>query len=160
MIEETAIVVAVENDTAVLQTQRRSACQSCSVKQGCGTSVLSKVVGQRSTQIKLVNTIKAAVGDEVLLAMEENALVQSSLLMYALPLVMMLIFAVVGEYWAEANQFSNELITILFAVAGFVIAMLITRLMIHSSRLKHRIQPRMVRIMRRGGADRDTMLAL
>ncbi|HEY9053004.1 MAG TPA: SoxR reducing system RseC family protein [Gammaproteobacteria bacterium] len=160
MIEETAIVVAVENDVAVLQTQRRSACQSCSVKQGCGTSVLSKVVGQRSTQISVTNTIKAAVGDEVLLAIEDNALVQGSLLMYALPLVMMLVFAVVGEYWAQANQFSHELITILFAVAGFVLAMIITRLTIHSSRLKHRIQPRMIRIMRRGGADRDTMLAL
>ena len=160
MIEELAIVVAVEGEQVILQTQRRSACQSCSVKQGCGTSVLSKVVGQRSTQITLGNSIHAAVGDEVLLAIKDNALVQGSLLMYALPLVMMLVFAVAGEYWAQANQFGHELVTILFAVAGFVLAMFITRLTIHSSRLKQRIQPRMIRILRRGGADRDTMLAL
>lgn len=160
MIEEVAIVVAVEADQAVLQTQRRSACQSCSVKQGCGTSVLSKVVGQRSTHITINNTMNAGIGDEVLLAIEDDALVQGSLLVYALPLVMMLVFAVTGEYWARANQFNQEIVSILFAVVGFMLAMVITRITIHSSRLKQRIQPRMVRILRRGSADRDTMLAL
>ncbi|TNF35585.1 MAG: hypothetical protein EP315_05595 [Gammaproteobacteria bacterium] len=160
MIEEVATVVAVEGDIAILQTQRRSACQSCSVKQGCGTSVLSKVVGQRSSQISLKNTMQARVGDEVVVAIEDNALVQGSLLMYALPLVLMLVFAVTGEYLGRLYQINTEITAIVFAIPGFVIAMFFTRFMMNSSRLKQQIQPRMLRILRRGGAGRDTMLAL
>ena len=159
MIEETAVVVAVEGDDVLLQTQRRSACQSCSVKQGCGTSVLAKVVGQRSSQIRIKNTLNAGLGDEVLLGLNEHALVQGSLMVYALPLVFMLVFAVVAEYWASSQGLNTELMAVLGAVLGFVTALVITRLYIKNNRVKAAINPHMLRIVHTVSPRRDTMFA-
>ena len=159
MIEEEATVVAVEGEYALLQTQRQSACQSCSVKKGCGTSVLSKVVGQRSSQIKVSNTLNVSVGDHVVLGIKENALVQGSLLVYALPLVFMLVFAVVAEVWLSSIGISNELLIILFAVLGFVTSIFVIRFGLFRTGLKQQIQPKMLRIVQQNSVNSDTMLA-
>jgi len=145
MIEETAIVSAVQGDYALLQTQRRSACQSCSVKQGCGTSVLSRVVGKKSTQLSVLNTLSVQVGDEVVIGLEENALVQGSLLVYTLPLLMLLLSAVLGEYWASSQGLNTEWAAIIFAVLGFFLSLLVIRLGFFGSKLSQRIQPQMLR---------------
>ncbi len=157
MIEETAFVVAVEGDYALLQTQRRSACQSCSVKQGCGTSVLSRVVGQRSTQLSVLNTLSAQVGDEVIIGLEENALVHGSLLVYSLPLLMLLLFAVLGEYWAKSQGLGSEWIVIVSATLGFLLSLLVIRLGFFNSKLSRRIQPQMLRRVHTPNKGRDTI---
>lgn len=157
MIEETAFVVAVQGDYALLQTQRRSACQSCSVKQGCGTSVLSRVVGQRSTQLSVINTLSAQVGEEVIIGLEENALVQGSLLVYSLPLVMLLVFALLGEYWARSQGLSSEWLVIVSAALGFLLSLLVIRLGFFSSKLSRRIQPQMLRRVHTSNGGRDTI---
>lgn len=159
MIEERARVVAIEGDRALVQTQRRSACQSCSVKSGCGSSVLSTVVGTRSTQLSVENTLNASLGDEVLLGMDENAMVQGSFLVYALPLLMLLVFALIGEQWAGAQQLNVELVSIVSGIAGFLIALWVTRYSVNKTRLKHQIQPHMLRIIQSASGRHDTMLA-
>ena len=160
MIEEEAIVVAVEGDYALLQTQRQSACQSCSVNKGCGTSVLSKVVGQRSSQIKVKNTLNVSIGDHVVLGIKENALVQGSLLVYALPLVFMLVFAVVAEICLRTVGMQNEFIVILSAVFGFVISIFVIRFGLYRTSLRQQIQPKMLRIVQQDSVVKhDTMLA-
>ncbi|MDH5473716.1 MAG: SoxR reducing system RseC family protein [Gammaproteobacteria bacterium] len=159
MIEEQATVVALEGKDALLQTQRKSACQSCSVKKGCGTSVISKVVGKRSSQIRVANVLDAKLGDTVLLGVHEDALVQGSLLIYAMPLLAMLLLAVAGEFWAKVNGYNSELVAIISAILGFSGAMLMTRFVITRASLKKRLQPEMLRIVHHQLASRDTMLA-
>lgn len=159
MIEETAVVIAIEGDQALLQTQRRSACQSCSVKQGCGTSVLAKVVGARSSQISVDNSLQAKVGDEVLLGIQENALVRGSLLVYALPLLMMLVFALLGEGLGQWLGWQHELLIIVFALLGLLGSGWVIRYGLHRSALKQQIQPHMLRIVSPGAGRRDIMLA-
>ncbi len=140
MIEETARVIDVRGDEALLETQRQSACQSCSVKAGCGTSTLSKVVGQRSSRIIVRNTLQLKPGDEVVVAIEENALVQGSLLVYLLPLLMMLGAGVVAEW-----LFAHEGITILATLMGLGLSILVVRRVLHYSGLKQSIQPHLIR---------------
>jgi len=140
MIEETATVIEVNDQRLLLETQRQSACQSCSVKSGCGTSTLAKVVGNRSSQFAVEKTLDVKVGDEVIIAIDENALVQGSLLIYFLPLIFMLITGLVAEY-----LFVNELITILSVVAGFISAMIFVRYVLSRSTLKKSIQPHLIR---------------
>ena len=159
MIEETAIVVALEGDRALLQTQRRSACQSCSVKQGCGTSVLAKVVGTRSSQISVENSLQAQVGDEVLLGIEEHALVRGSLLVYALPLLMMLAFALLGEGLAQWLAWQHELMIIVAAGLGLLASIFVIRFGLDRTALKQQIQPHMLRIVSPAADRRDIMLA-
>ncbi len=140
MIEETARVIEVRGDEALLQTQRQSACQSCSVKSGCGTSTLAKVVGQRSSQVIVKNTLQVKPGDEVVVAIAESALVQGSLLVYLLPLVLMLLAGVLAEW-----LFASEAVTVLASLAGLAVSIGVVRLVLHRSGLKQSIQPHLIR---------------
>lgn len=140
MIEETAIVIDVKDQQALLETQRKNACQSCSVKSGCGTSTLSKVVGKRSSQFVVENTLNLKIGDQVIVAIEENALVQGSLLIYLLPLIMML-----GSGMLSETLFKLEWLTILSAVLGLLFSMFIVRFILKQRQFKDAIQPHLVR---------------
>jgi sigma-E factor negative regulatory protein RseC len=148
MIEESAQVVALEQNTALLQTQRKSACQSCSVKSGCGTSVLSGLFGQRYTQLRVPNTLDAKIGDEVLVGVAENALVQVSLLMYLLPLIMLLAGAMLAEWLAAGLGLDSALTTLLGGVAGFALALLGVRVLLRHERFSAGLHPVMLRIVR------------
>ena len=140
MIEETALVLEVREQQALLQTQRKSACQACSVKSGCGTSTLTKVVGKRSSQFVVENTLNLQAGDQVVVAIDENALVQGSLLIYLLPLVLMLLAGTLAEF-----LFASESVTILFSIAGFVLSLIAVRYTLSFSRLKKSIHPQLLR---------------
>ena len=159
MIEETATVIAIQGDQVLVQTQRQSTCHSCSVRQGCGTSVLAKVVGRRSSQLSVTNTLGAQVGDEVVLGIQEHALVKGSLLVYALPLLMMLVFALAGEALARAFGWYQEPLVILCAVTGFMLSAFGIRSGLYNSALKDQIQPHMLRIVSQGTERRDIILA-
>ena len=140
MIEENAVVIDVNEQQVLLETQRQSACQSCSVKSGCGTSTLSKVVGNRSSQFAVDKTLDVKMGDTVVVAIDENALVQGSLLIYLFPLIFMMMFGILVEYY-----FTNELFTIMSVITGFVFAMILVRKVMSNSGLKKSIQPHLIR---------------
>ncbi len=140
MIEETAVVIEVGEQQVLLATERKSTCQSCSVKSGCGTSTLAKVVGNRSSQFRVDKTINVEVGDNVIVAVDENALVQGSLLIYLFPLIFMMIVGILVE-----SLFANELLTILSVVVGFVVALLAVRFIMSAEALKNAVQPHLIR---------------
>jgi len=97
MIEEQAEVVEVNGDQLILQAQTQTACGSCAASKGCGTSVLAKVVGRKFTRIHADNSINAQVGDTVIVGISEDALLQGSMVMYILPIMGMLIFALLAD---------------------------------------------------------------
>ncbi len=140
MIEERAVVVEVGEQSVLLQTQRKSACQSCSVKAGCGTSTVATVVGKRSSQFSVEKTFDLSVGDSVLVAVDENALVQGSLLIYLFPLIFMMFSGAVAEYF-----FATEWLTILSVTSGFILAMFLVRFVFDGSTLKKSVQPHLLR---------------
>ncbi len=140
MIEETAIVVDINGQQVLLETQRQSACQSCSVKSGCGTSTLASVVGKRSSQFVVDNSLELQVGDKVIVAIDENALVQGSLLIYLMPLIFMLLIGVLVE-----TLFANEPLTIASVASGFVVSLFAVRFILSTSSLKKSVQPHLVR---------------
>jgi len=139
MIEETATVIKIINQKILLETQRQSACQSCSVKSGCGTATLAKVVGNRSSQFMVDNSLGVQVGDSVVVGVDENALVQSSLLLYFFPLIFIIVVGVLAEF-----LFTSELVTIFFVAIGFVFAMSFVRFF-SKNYLKKSIQPHLIR---------------
>lgn len=102
MIEEQAQVIEIKGKWLLLQAQTQSACGSCSVSKGCGTSLLAKVVGRKFTHFQAENNIKAKVGDTVVVGIAEDALLKGSLMMYILPVMCMLIFALLADYLLTA----------------------------------------------------------
>jgi len=96
MIEEKAFIVDIQAPFAWVETQRKSTCSACQLNKGCGTATLSKVLGQKRTQLKVRNPQGYKVGDQVTLGLDEGALVKGSLLLYALPLLSLFVFAALG----------------------------------------------------------------
>jgi sigma-E factor negative regulatory protein RseC len=145
MIEETARVIAIENGQLLLEAQTSSACGACAAKQGCGTSVLSRWVGRKFTRFQAPNTINARVGDEVVVGLAEDVMLKGSLLVYLLPLLAMIGFALLADGLIAADVASRDLMVLVSAVTGFALALIIARLMLASSSNRSKLTPVVLR---------------
>ena len=145
MIEETVRVIAVENDQLLLEAQTRTACHTCSARPGCGTSILSKWVGRRFTRFKVHNSINASVGDEVVVGLAETALLKGSVLVYLLPLLAMIVFAVLADSLIPVESAYRDLLVLLVAVAGFGLMLAFSKRLLASRTNNSRLTPVILR---------------
>jgi len=145
VIEETARVIAVENGQLLLEAQTRSACNACSAQKGCGTSVLSKWIGRRFTRFQAPNTVNARVGDEVVVGLAEDAMLKGSVLVYLLPLLAMIVFALLADSLIPAEFAPRDLLVLLSAIAGFSLMLLFSRLWLASGINRIRLTPAVLR---------------
>lgn len=122
MIEKAATVIALEGKLAVLNVAKQNTCGSCVAKSGCGTSVLSEVFGRESV-LRAYNPIDAKCGDSVTVAIPEAIMLKVSFMMYTLPLLGLLGFAIAGQ-----ALFANELVSIVAGAFGLAIGLLVFRL--------------------------------
>ena len=130
MIEEHAQVVAVNDGDVWVETQRRSACGQCAANKGCGTATLAKVLGNKRSRVRALNptSVSVAVGDEVVIGIDEQALVRGSLAVYTVPLLSLFIFGLLGQTLGTQLLIgSSELMTIGFSVVGLVLGFLWVR---------------------------------
>lgn len=141
MITETGRVIALKGERAWVQTIRSSACESCSARSGCGQRVLASASGGRANQVLVSNHLGADVGDEVTVAIEESALLSASLLVYALPLLLLVLGAVLGQQWLPARDAGAIAGALTGLAAGFVAARLI------QSRPGRSYEPRLIRVL-------------
>lgn len=122
MITETGKVVAVSGERIWVQTIRTSACESCSARNGCGQRALAGVSGGRANQVLVTNSLGAKVGDEVTVAIEESALLGASLLVYALPLLLMVLGTLSGHQLSGGHDAAAMFGAAVGMVVGFMIA--------------------------------------
>lgn len=87
MIEEKARIVNVEPGYAWVETQRQSSCGQCAAKAGCGTAVISKVVGNRMARVRALNPHSLPAGADVVVGIAENSFVRGAFLVYMVPLL-------------------------------------------------------------------------
>jgi len=121
MIEESAIVISSDNDIIVIETQKKSSCGSCSVNKTCGTGIISKYFSPKTIEFSIKNTINAKVGDAIIVGINERVFLLGSFLMYILPLLFILGFALIGDFIAGLVEFANsEFFVIIMACIGFV----------------------------------------
>ena len=124
MIEEQARVISCDGAYAVVETQRKTSCGACSMNKACGTGVLAKVFKDKMARLKVKNSIEAKVGEEVIVGVEEAAMLRGSFLVYMLPLLMLILFALLGEEIARQLLIVQvELVSICFALMGLFIAL-------------------------------------
>ena len=149
MIEEQATVVEVESEQIVVQTLRKSSCNSCAANKGCGTAVLSKVIGQKHSLVsisKAKNTDPVlSPGDQVMIGINEKLLVNGSLLAYMAPLAGMIGFALVASWLGSILSLNGELHIILSAFIGLFAGLLVSRLTITRGRQQADFAPVLLR---------------
>lgn len=113
MIEEQAIVVDVSGQTISVETDSESNCGHCSAQSGCGTSLLGKFFSRNRSQLVVETDLALAVGDKVVLGLNSDALLQGSVIVYAIPLIMMLALPMVMSYF-----YASELVAVFSGVVG------------------------------------------
>ena len=145
MIEETARVIAIENDQLLLEAQTSAACHACSARPGCGTSILSRWVGRRFTRFKVHNSIDANVGDEVVVGLAETAMLKGSVLVYLMPLLAMIVFAVLADSLIPAESAYRDLMVLLFAVVGFGLMLVLSSRLLAMRSNRSRLTPVILR---------------
>ncbi len=102
MLEEQALVVGIEQDRALLEIVRRSPCGLCGQTKGCGISVLGRIFGHRNNVFRAFNPLNARVGDQVVVGVNERALLVTSLVVYGVPLLLVMMGAATGTWLAPA----------------------------------------------------------
>jgi sigma-E factor negative regulatory protein RseC len=116
MIEEYAIVTGREENLAILEIERRTACGLCGQKRGCGNATWGKLLGHKSHTFRAENVIDANVGDSVVVGIDERAILSSVFYLYIVPLLGMLIAAILADTF-----FNNEFYVILAAASGLLL---------------------------------------
>jgi sigma-E factor negative regulatory protein RseC len=127
MIEEQAQVIEIKGDILFLQAQTQSACGSCSANKGCGTSLLAKVVGRKFTHFQAENNVNAKVGDIVVVGLAEDALLKGSMVMYIIPILAMLVFALLADYLLASDALYRDLMIAATSMMGLVWGSLLSK---------------------------------
>jgi sigma-E factor negative regulatory protein RseC len=126
MLEEIGTVTALGKNSLCVETIQQTTCGSCRARKGCGQQMLAKM-GVASANVKALigknDTSDYVVGDVVTIGIPENIVVNSSLLVYCLPLVLMLVFS------GMAHTFlMNDGVMILMGLLGLFFGGLLIRL--------------------------------
>ncbi|MCD8553167.1 SoxR reducing system RseC family protein [Seleniivibrio sp.] len=108
LLKHTGVVISVDsNRTATVEVMREHACTGCGEKSSCTMSDGNNV------RITFKNANDLAKGDHVEIAIDSRSFFRSLLTVYAVPLVLMLVFAAV----ADSVQ-KNQLVTAASALAA------------------------------------------
>lgn len=149
MIRETGRVVAIDNNYLWLETINRGTCGTCMGEKGvagkglgesgCGQSLLARWM-QRNNYLKVaLDGRKAedfAVNDEVHIGVPENVVVISSLLVYCLPLMGLIVGAAIGQ-----AMFINDGGAIACALVGLLLGATVVRLYTWMQRHNPHLRP-------------------
>lgn len=93
MIEQKATVVSRDGRLVWVEAERQSTCGQCQARKGCGTGMLAKHVGQRFSRLAVNTDLDLKVGQQVMVAIPEQALLSGACLMYLLPLLALFVGA-------------------------------------------------------------------
>lgn len=124
MLEEVAVVKEVHHKHILVSSSRLNGCNACQAKSNCGQRSLAGLFGRKDVLIRLENpdNLIAKPGQSVILGLHEQALLVSSLVMYLLPLLIMIIVAVL----THLAHYSEGMV-ILSGLLGLALGFLISR---------------------------------
>lgn len=145
MIEETGTVLELKGKhTALVMCKKSSLCENCATSGSC-------VIGDddHTRLIEVQNSLGAAIGDRVLIATSTKSFLQSSFLLYMVPLIALVIGAVVGKLVGEqlASGLDANLLSAIFGVffmSGSFVILRVGSSVLH----KENYMPKVVAILR------------
>ncbi len=131
MIKEWATVISWHQGIAELRCEKPAGgCGNCSQRDGCGSRVLNDMGPDTQHLLRVKCPQPLAPGQRVEVGIPEASLIRSSLLVYMLPLVCMLLLAAVmqGIYSTDSAAITGGLAGV---VGGFLLAHLAAAQLAH-----------------------------
>ena len=121
MIEETARVLSSEGELAVVETRRAAACGGCDSQNHCGTSLLAGLFGKKPVRVTVHNPIGARPGDRVVVGLSGTLLTKASILLYLVPILFLVLFALAGQWLAQYLGLFAEPWSVISGVSGLAL---------------------------------------
>jgi sigma-E factor negative regulatory protein RseC len=120
MIEESAVVVKIENHQVWVESGPNSACGGCLQKASCSTNAIGRVLKKKSVPVDSDMQLKT--GDQVMVAIDESLLLRASLLLYLVPLIALFSGAGMAD-WLLADNANADLWMAGSAVLSFAVSL-------------------------------------
>ena len=156
MIEEQAVIVAIERgetdsdnqpiDVATLEIMRQTPCGLCGQTRGCGNSIWGKIFVHKSNTFKANNVIHAQVGEGVIVGIDEQVVLRSALLLYALPLATMMIGALLSTSIFAKSAEQADLYELIGTVVGLAVGFVWVKGYATSAKYSLKNQPVILRL--------------
>lgn len=126
MIIETARVLRVSGAVAWVNCESHAGCRRCAEGRGCGGGILGRLLGERLREVRVdAAGYRLTAGDRVSIGLSETALLQSSLVMYLVPLLTMLAAALIADRLAPLPW--RELASVAAAAPGLLAGLALAR---------------------------------
>ncbi|MFM1891447.1 MAG: hypothetical protein RLZ44_524 [Pseudomonadota bacterium] len=148
MIEELGRVVEVRDGAAAVASSGAAACGGCASQGGCGTASLARFFQRRQRVLWVRNAVSANPGDQVLVGLDEGALLRAAWVAYALPLAGLLLGGMLGEALASAT--TKELSALLFCLLGLITGLALARRLSWRLARQPRYQAEILRVVTPG----------
>jgi sigma-E factor negative regulatory protein RseC len=146
MLEENAIVVDMKDDLAMLEVVRRTPCGLCGQTRGCGISVWGRLSGHHNNVFKAQNQINAQIGDNVVVGINEHALLMNAFFLYGIPLLTTLCGALAGAALQNESSTIADRHAVFGALIGLISGLLWLKLRSVNQRFNAGHQPIILRI--------------
>jgi sigma-E factor negative regulatory protein RseC len=105
MTEMPGVVIRIEDGHAVVEIGPRAVgCGRCQEPGGCGAPTMSTGSAKQKRQYRLPNDIGVGLGDDVVLAMADGALLKVALLAYLLPVALLIAGAAIGATLSPSSD--------------------------------------------------------
>lgn len=124
MIEEQVVITSITPDGAWVEGMQQSACGSCSAKAGCGQHTMSQLGRKVSLWLPLNDLTHEAtskvlneplrIGQQIVVGLPEGAILRSTVILYGLPLIALVLGAIVGNaVWGEVGSIALSVLSML-----------------------------------------------
>lgn len=127
MMQTRAVVIRLEGQDAMVESTRGGGCGSCDSEKGCGSGKLSQLFSADVRRFRVRNVGNAQVGSLVQVSMPDGVLLNSALLMYVLPLVLLFICALLVSHMAPTAS-SVDAYSAAGALAGLILGFVLVKL--------------------------------
>lgn len=122
MLEESAIVVKIENGQTWVVGTQNNACAACAQKTGCSSTALASVLKKKPVPVDSDIVLKA--GDTVVVAIDEGVLLRAAFSLYLTPLCALFIGAGIADSLISDTTLYADLWIAGSAISSLVLALL------------------------------------
>lgn len=95
MLEESAIVVKIDEGQTWVVGIQNNACSGCAQKTSCSSTALASVLKKKPVPVD--NELSLQIGDTVVVAIDESLLLRAAFSLYLLPLIALFIGAGIAD---------------------------------------------------------------
>ena len=147
MIEEIAQVTAIDQQKVTVESEIKSTCSSCQQVDNCGSGQVAKAIPHRKLTLELTSKLSLKLGDRVVLAIPEDKLLSTASAVYLLPLLGLIGFAAIAQYFTQQWQLDHEAWVILAGAAGGYVGFLSARFWQNSASNIDALTPKIVKVL-------------